>query len=409
MADTIQADIVIIGAGIVGLATARELSQRTRGAIVVLEAEAKVASHQTGHNSGVIHAGLYYKPGSLKARLCGRGREMMYDFCRRHEVPHDNCGKVVVATHEDELGRLATLHDRAVANGLTGVRRFGRDELRAFEPHAAGIAGLHVPQTGIVDFGAAARAMRADAERAGVQVLTSSPVVAIDAGHFASRIHTPTTRVYTRRLINCAGLQSDRVARLAGLEPRIRIFPFRGEYWLLRPRARHLVRSLIYPVPNPQLPFLGVHLTRTVHGEVDAGPNAVLALGRHAYRRRDVSLAEAGAMLTDPALWMLLAEHARSAAGEAVRSLSKRAFANGVRRLVPELTVEDLMPGPSGVRAQAVSEHGRLIDDFAIIQTSQAIHVLNAPSPAATASLAIGEHIADIAERRLGIHRDRAA
>lgn len=393
MPSTTHADIVIIGAGIVGLATARALSKEAD--TIVLEAEPRVGAHQTGHNSGVIHAGLYYAPGSLKARLCTRGREMMYEFCAAHGIPHENCSKVVVATDEGEIPRLHALHRRARANGLAGVTLLDQDGIRAHEPHAAGIAGLHVPQTGIVDFGAVARALAAD-----VDVRTSQRVVAIDS---ASRVvSTGGQDIHYRLLINCAGLECDRVARLAGLKPTVRIVPFRGEYWYLRPEARHLVRHLIYPVPDPSVPFLGVHLTRTVHGEVDAGPNAVLAFGRHAYKRTDVSWRDLADMASFPGLWVLLAENARFGVEEAVRSLSKRAFARAAQRLVPALSVDDLVPGPAGVRAQAIDETGAMVHDFAIMDAEDAIHVLNAPSPAATASLAIGEHIAALAMRRRG-------
>lgn len=409
MADTIHADIVIIGAGIVGLATARALARLAGATICVLEAEDHVGAHQTGHNSGVIHAGLYYKPGSLKAALCSRGRDMMYDFCRTRDIPHENCTKVVVATSDDEIPRLETLLQRARANGLEGVRRISVEELREREPHACGVAALHVPQTGIVDYALVARAYAAEATEAGIRILTRARVNAIEASSTSMQIHTPIATIHARHLISCAGLQADRVARLAGAEPAVRIIPFRGEYWYLRPAARRLVRNLIYPVPNPKLPFLGVHLTRTVHGDVDAGPNAVLAMGRHAYRRRDVSLRDLASMISDPRLWLLLCEHAKPAVHEAVRSVSKRAFAHAVQRLVPELRVDDLTPGPAGVRAQAVDANGRLVDDFAIMRTERAIHVLNAPSPAATASLAIGEHIARLAIETFGLQRAHAA
>lgn len=391
MPSTRHADTVIIGAGIVGLATARALHAHTE--ILVLEAEPEIAAHQTGHNSGVIHAGLYYAPGSLKARLCTRGRELMYEFCRQHDLPHENCSKVVVATDVDEIPRLRALHKRAVANGLTGVRWLGADDIRAHEPHAAGIAGLHVPQTGIADFGAVTRAMAAD-----LDVRTNERVLAIDP---KSRVVSTTQgEIHYNHLVNCAGLQCDRIARLAGLRPTIRIVPFRGEYWYLRPQAHHLVCNLIYPVPDPKVPFLGVHLTRTVHGDVDAGPNAVLAFGRHAYRRTDVSWRDLASMVSFPGLWVLLAENARYGLLEAARSLSKTAFARAAQRLVPALTPDDLVPGPAGVRAQAITETGAMVHDFAIMQSDHATHVLNAPSPAATASIAIGEHIAALVMRR---------
>ena len=402
-------DIVIIGAGLVGLATARALSHALDHEITVLEAAPHLAPHQSSHNSGVLHAGLYYAPGSLKARLCTRGRLQMVDFCRDHDVPHEICTKVVVATREDELPRLADLHRRAHANGLTDVRRIGPDELRHLEPHAAGIAALHVPYTGIADFPAAAEAMAADARSRAVRILTGAPARAItrDAGH--TTVHTPRADIRARHLVACAGLHSDRVARLAGLEPPVRIVPFRGEYHLLRPEARRLVRNLIYPVPDPRLPFLGVHLTRAVDGTVDAGPNAVLALARHGYRWRDVNPRDLAEMIAFPGFWQLLAEHGRHGLGEMWRSISRHAFATAVRRLLPDLRDDDLTPGPAGVRAQAVDPHGRLVHDFVFAEDEGAIHVLNAPSPAATASIAIGEHIADLAIRRFNLTRAQAA
>lgn len=391
MPSTVHADFVIIGAGIVGLATARALSANAD--TLVLEAEPSIGAHQTGHNSGVIHAGLYYKPGSLKARLCTRGREQMYDFCRQHDIAHENCSKVVVATDMSEMPRLHELHRRALANGLDGVTLLDAAGVRAREPHAAGVAGLHVPQTGIADFGAVARAMAAD-----LDVRTNERALAIDPS--ARVVSTAHSEIHYKHLINCAGLQCDRVARLAGLKPSVRIVPFRGEYWYLRPEARSLVRHLIYPVPDPSVPFLGVHLTRTVHGEVDAGPNAVLALGRHAYRRTDASLRDIAEMAAFPGLWVLLAENARYGLVEAMRSLSKTAFARAAQRLVPELTTDDLVPGPAGVRAQAIDQTGAMVRDFAIMAGEHSTHVLNAPSPAATASIAIGEHIASLALAR---------
>ena len=405
-------DLAIIGGGIVGLATAMALARRGRSDLVVIEAEREIATHQTGHNSGVIHSGLYYKPGSSKAANCVAGREAMYEFCAQQNIPHQRCGKIVVATREAELPALAELYSRGTANGLAGLVQLNSSEqIREYEPHAAGLAGLYVPQTGIVDYVAVAGAMRRIVEAAGGAVRTDCQLTAVrrDGQNFvlttlarSASEGLQSGELRARHLINCAGLQSDRVARLCGLAPKLRIVPFRGEYFNLTPQASGLVRNLIYPVPDPRFPFLGVHLTRMIHGGVEAGPNAVLALSRHGYRKGNVRLRDLWSTLSYGGFWRLASRHARMALGEIYRSYVKRAFVSDLQRLLPELTAADLVPGGSGVRAQAVAPNGKLLDDFHIESAERMIHVLNAPSPAATASIAIGESIAEMAQGQFG-------
>lgn len=391
------ADHVVIGAGIVGLATAEALQRRTGGSVAVLDMEDRVAAHQTGHNSGVVHSGLYYRPGSLKARLCTEGREALAQLCEEEGVAFERTGKLVVATRERELPALEELARRGAANGLDGLQRLhGQDELREVEPAVAGCAGLWVPQTGIVDYVGVCNALRRRIERAGGQVHLGRRVTGLRRAGNGWEVDASGT-IQTPHLVNCAGAWSDRVARMAGLRPKIRIVPFRGEYLVLAPEAAPLVRGLIYPVPDPRFPFLGVHLTRMVDGQVEAGPNAVLALSRRGYRWRDVSLRDLASTLSFPGSWRLFARHATTGLGEVHRSLSRRAFAAALRRLVPALRTEDLLPAGSGVRAQALGPDGKLLDDFAFERDEGALHVLCAPSPAATASLAIGEEVARVA------------
>ncbi|MEN6624687.1 MAG: L-2-hydroxyglutarate oxidase [Candidatus Sumerlaeia bacterium] len=387
-------EIAIVGGGIVGLATAMALAERT-GSVAVLEAEDKLAAHQTGHNSGVIHSGLYYRPGSAKARNCVEGREAMYRFCAEHAVPHERCGKVVVATRDGELALLDELERRGRANGLTGIARLDPAGLRQLEPHAAGIAALHVAETGIVDYSVVSQAMARVAAAAGARIFTGTRLFGVARKPGELILQTTLGEVRARTLINCAGLQSDRVARLCGLDPGLRIIPFRGEYYTLRPERRALVRNLIYPVADPRLPFLGVHFTRMIGGSVEAGPNAVLALRREGYRWLDVSPADIADMIAFPGFWKMGMKFIRVGAAETYRSLSKRAFVHALRRLMPEIEPEDLAPGGAGVRAQAVDASGKLVDDFRILEAERMIHVLNAPSPAATASIAIGRAIAE--------------
>lgn len=390
-------DVIVIGGGIVGVAAARALADRRGCRVAVLEAEPDLARHQTGRNSGVIHSGLYYRPGSEKARLCSAGRDQMYRFCAERSIPHRRCGKLVLATREAELAALEQLQLQAAANGLEGVERLDRTTIRHHEPAAAGAGGLWVPQTGVVDFAAVTHALAYEIRRGGGEVLTDWRVRRIAADHDWIRIESDRQQARTRVLVNCAGLHSDRVARLAGLQPSVRLIPFRGEYLELTGTSRKLVRSLIYPVPDPRFPFLGVHLTRTVDDRVLAGPSAVPAFKRDGYLRSDFSLRDTLEMLGFPGSWRLASRFWRTACTETRLSFDRRAFHREVARLVPAVSRDDLRPAPSGVRAQAVDHHGRLLDDFFILQQDRMIHVLNAPSPAATAALAIGDHLADLA------------
>ncbi|MBD3235672.1 MAG: L-2-hydroxyglutarate oxidase [Candidatus Eisenbacteria bacterium] len=401
-----QADLAVIGGGIVGVAVAHALAGRTRARIALLEAEARLAAHQTGHNSGVIHSGLYYRPGSLKARNCVVGREALYEFCAREGLPHERCGKVVVATAERELPALTELERRGRENGLSGLRRLAPAEIRAREPHAAGIAGLLVPDTGIVDFTAVTDRLAERARERGAEVRTGARVRAVVRRPDEMILHTDADRdeeIRCRAVINCAGLQSDRIARLCGADPGVRIVPFRGEYFEFLPGQRSLVRHLIYPVPDPSMPFLGVHFTRMIGGGVEAGPNAVLAWKREGYRQVSFDLRDAWETLTFGGFWRLAQRFWRTALDEYRRSLSKAAFVRDLQRLVPETRAADLRATTPGIRAQALAPDGALVDDFHIVAQPDMIHLLNAPSPAATAALSIGETIAEMAAERFAL------
>jgi L-2-hydroxyglutarate oxidase len=398
-----QHDVVIIGGGIVGLATALALTESTRASLTVLEAEDRVAVHQTGHNSGVIHSGLYYKPGSLKARNCVDGREQMYRFCEEHGIAHERCGKIVVATSPGEIPALDELERRGRANGLLGLRRLSPDEVRAHEPHVTGVAGLLVPETGIVDYRQVAQAYARIVSERGAAVQTGRRVRQVVRRPNGFVLETGGDEVSCRFLINCGGLYSDRIARLSGLDPGCQIVPFRGEYYKLVPGRRTLIRNLVYPVPDPAFPFLGVHFTRRIHGDVEAGPNAVLALKREGYRLTSVSLRDLAGMATFSGFWRMTRQYWRTGVGEFRRSLSKAAFVRALQKLLPEIQAADLEPGGAGVRAQAVDRDGRLVDDFRILQAERMIHVLNAPSPAATASIQIGKTIAAMATKSFGL------
>jgi L-2-hydroxyglutarate oxidase len=376
----------------VGLATALALAERGRQT-VVLEAEDRLAAHQSGHNSGVIHSGLYYKPGSLKARTCREGLEAIYRFCQEEGIRHRRCGKLVVATREEELPRLGLLEERGRANGVT-LRRLSIAQLKEHEPKVAGLAGLWVEDTGIVNYSAVTEAMARRLIRLGGEVRTGRRVVGIKRNGCGTVVETTRGEVHGALLVNCAGLQCDRVARMAGVEPTVRIVPFRGEYFTLRPEQAHLVRGLIYPVPDPALPFLGVHFTRGIDGVVEAGPNAVLAFRREGYHWRDVSIRDVLDLAAFPGFWRMARAQWRNGLDEMRRSLSQARFLRSLQALLPELTAGDIAPGGSGVRAQAVDLKGRLVDDFALECLPGQVHVLNAPSPAATASLAIGKEIA---------------
>jgi (S)-2-hydroxyglutarate dehydrogenase len=393
-------DLAIVGAGIVGLATARELQRRRPEArVVVLEREDRVGAHQTGSNSGVAHAGIYYKPGSLKARLCVEGVRRMYDFCDEHGVAYERCGKVIVALDESELGRLDELERRGRANGVPGLRRIGPDELRELEPHAAGIDGLHSPQTGIVDFAGVARALAQQVEAHDGVVATSCAVEGFARANGRTRIAHARGETRARQVIVCAGAWSDRLAVAAGADPDPRIVPFRGGYLTLRPEKRHLVRSLIYPVPDPELPFLGVHLTKRVDGEILLGPTALVVGALDAYRLSRIRPRDLGATLAWPGSWKMMRRFWKTGIKELRMAASRRAFVAACARYVPELEPGDVTDGPAGVRAQAVGRDGALVDDFVFSEAEGALFVRNAPSPAATSSLAIASHIADRASK----------
>jgi len=397
-----RVEIVVVGGGLVGLATAYALVLgRASRSVLVLEAEDRLAAHQSGHNSGVIHSGLYYSPGSLKARTCREGREALYRFCDDAGVAYRRSGKLVVATRPAELPALAWLEERGQANGLQGLRRLAGAEVEEVEPAARGVAGLWVPETGVVDFARVAEALGSRVRQAGGEVVTGARVREIRRDGGGLMIGTAAGEFRAALLVNCAGLQADRIARLAGTEPGVTIVPFRGEYYELVPARRSLIRTVIYPVPDPALPFLGVHFTRTIADRVEAGPNAVLAWAREGYRRGDVSPRDLAGTLSYGGFWKLARTHWRTGLAELGRSYSKRLFVRALRRLVPEVRAADLVPAGSGVRAQALDAAGTLLDDFYLVEAPAAIHVLNAPSPAATASLAIGREVAARALRRL--------
>jgi (S)-2-hydroxyglutarate dehydrogenase len=391
-------NLVIVGAGVVGLATALEVTRRFPHLnLLVLEKEDRVARHQSGHNSGVIHSGVYYKPGSQKARLCVAGAAAMVEFCHEHGIPHNVCGKVIVATAESEFPRLEELRQRGETNGLTGLRMAGASELREIEPHASGLRALIVPSTGITNYASVCEKYAEVISAGGSTILTSSPVTAIRRMPKEIVVQTPGKVFSADYLINCAGLFSDRISRMAGDDPGITIIPFRGEYYDLVPERASLVRTLIYPVPDPRFPFLGVHFTRRINDTVDAGPNAVLALKREGYRHGDVSARDLAAAFSFPGFWRMASKHWRSGLDEFRRSFSKRAFTRALQRLVPSIQEEDLVPGKSGVRAQALQRDGILVDDFSFVRSDRMLHVLNVPSPAATASLMIGKAIVQMA------------
>ena len=391
-------DVAIVGAGIVGLAAGMKLlSARPDFNAVILEKESRIAAHQTGHNSGVIHSGLYYRPGSNKARMCVSGARELVRFSEENGVPFELCGKIVAAVSPDELPRLFELHRRGVENGLRGLRLIGPDEARELEPHVRCLQALHVPETGIVDFKDVAGAYARNFASAGGEILLRHKVLSIASEGATTAMETPRRTIRARVVINCSGLYSDVVARASGLEPPCEIVPFRGEYHRVRPERNCLVKNLIYPVPDPRFPFLGVHFTRMIDGTVEAGPNAVLAFAREGYSRTRVSASELMGILRYRGFWKLAARHWKNGAHEMMRSCSKRLFARALQKLVPGITARDLAPGGSGVRAQALSSDGVLLDDFVILQNERMVHVLNAPSPAATSSLAIGGAIAAIA------------
>lgn len=389
-------DVIVVGGGIVGLATAREVLVRWPGTrLVVLEKEREIGQHQTGHNSGVIHAGIYYAPGSLKAKLCVAGAADLMRYCDERGIAYRRCGKMIVATDETEVPRLETLFERALANGVQGLRMVGAEELREREPHCRGVQALWSPNTGIVDFGEVARAYAGDIVGMGGEIRVRQEVIGI-ARRGGRSVVTTTGGVYqAETVVTCAGLYSDRVARLTGAPSYPHIVPFRGDYYLLKPERRDLVRSNIYPVPDPRFPFLGVHFTPRMNGDVWLGPNAVLAFSREGYRLTNVRGRDLAAMVSDPGFLRFGRKHWRTGASEMARDVSKKRFLGSLQKYIPELTMDDLVRGPAGVRAQALSANGEMVDDFVIDQEPGVLHVRNAPSPAATSSLQIGKYVVD--------------
>ncbi len=395
-------DVTVVGAGLIGLSTAMQLLERKPYLKVsVIEKADSVASQQSGHNSGVIHSGIYYKPGSFKARFCVEGRATMTRFCAENEVPTWTCGKLIVATDEREEARLEDLLERGTANNVEGLRMVGPEEMAEIEPHAVGTRALYAPKTGIVDFRNVARVYEEKVRSRGGNIYFSTQLNGVQNRNGSVARHildTSQGEIETRNIINCAGLHSDIVAKMTGIDPVLRIIPFRGEYYTLKKSREHLVKGLIYPVPDPQFPFLGVHLTQTMKGWVEAGPNAVLAVKREGYRKRDFSARDLMRTVSFPGFWKMAKNNWKVGVWETHRSIRKSAFLKSLQRLMPELEMSDLAPGGSGVRAQAVNPDGTLLDDFRIDEGESAIHVLNAPSPGATSSLVIGNYIADIAE-----------
>jgi len=393
-------DIIVIGGGIIGTATVLSLQKVSKFKILLIESESKLAYHQTGNNSGVIHSGLYYKPGSLKARNCTEGRELLYNFCEDHNIQHERCGKIVIATSDNELDTLYELYNKGVANGLTGIKKLSAAEIKYYEPHATGIAGLFVPQTGIVDYSKVTNEysklflsmggmIETDCKFLSMKISGSELIVSTSKGEFKAKF-----------LVNCGGLYSDRVAKLCGVNPGLQIVPFRGEYYKLKKEKEYLVKNLVYPVPDPRFPFLGVHFTRMMKGGVEAGPNAVLAFKRVGYTKKDFSLIDVSQMFFYSGFWKMASKYYKMGFGEFYRSFSKRAFVNALQKLIPEIQEDDIEPGGAGVRAQALEPNGKLVDDFRIVEANKMVHVLNAPSPAATASLSIGRTIAELVKKK---------
>ena len=403
MADR-EVDLLVIGAGIVGLATALEITRRfPEMRLLIVEKESRVAAHQTGHNSGVIHSGIYYRTGSLKAQNCVAGAASMKLFCRDNGIPFEECGKLVVATSQEEVPRLEQLHQRGIANGVPGLRLLQRDAFREIEPHCDGICALQVPTTGIVDYTVVAEKYAELIRQAGGAIAFDAKVVGLREDGAANIVETLAGSFRARYVINCAGLYSDTVTRMSGVQTNLEIVPFRGEYYEIRPERRHLVKNLIYPVPDPRFPFLGVHFTRRVNGSVEAGPNALLAFRREGYTGAPPDLGEAVATLRFPGFWKMAKKYWRKGFDEQYRSWVKSAFTKALQKMVPELQESDLAQGGSGVRAQAVDTNGNLLDDFYFVNSARMIHVCNVPSPAATASLEIGKEIVEMMVERFAL------
>ncbi|HUS73603.1 MAG TPA: L-2-hydroxyglutarate oxidase [Sedimentisphaerales bacterium] len=400
-------DIVVIGGGIVGLASAYKIVRNHPGiSIAVLEKEDKLAAHQTGHNSGVIHSGLYYKPGSNKAKTCAKGRKELVAFAKEHGIRYEICGKIIIATKEKELTNLEKVFRNGLENEIEGIEKIGTDEINEVEPFCHGIAGIRVPCTGIIDFTEVARKLAELIEAEGKnKVLSSHKVVVCDKHDYFTNVVTNSGTLATRYVINCGGLQCDRIAKMCGVETKMRIVPFRGDYYELTEQAKEKVQSLIYPVPDPELPFLGVHFTRRIDGSVECGPNAVFSFKREGYGKTDFSFRDTWDSLSYWGTWKMFFRHWKYGLGEYARAFSKKLFLRQLQRLIPSLQADDIKPGNTGVRAQAVDLNGEPIDDFRIERREGSIHVLNAPSPAATASLAIGEHINQIATEYFKLQR----
>ena len=393
-------DITIIGGGIVGTATALSILKEEKVKLLLLESESSLAAHQTGNNSGVIHSGLYYKPGSLKATNCTTGREMMYTFCEENKVQFDRCGKIVVATNKEEIPALNMLEERGRSNGLIGIRRLSASEIKEYEPHASGIDGLFVPQTGIVDYVAVTNKYADLIRNNGGEIKLSSKLISVKRDVKDLILFTEHGEYRTKFVVNCAGLQSDRIATMFGVDPQLQIIPFRGEYYKLKKEKQYLVKNLIYPVPDPQFPFLGVHFTRMINGGVEAGPNAVLAFKREGYKKTDFSFGDVLEMKLYPGFWKMASKYYKMGFHEFRRSFSKELFVKSLQKLIPEIQNDDIEVGGAGVRAQALERDGRLVDDFRIVEAERMVHVLNAPSPAATASLSIGKTISEMVINR---------
>lgn len=394
-------DILVIGGGIIGTATAYTLSQNSEFKILLIEAEKELAHHQTGNNSGVIHSGLYYKPGSMKAKNCVTGRQMLYDFCEENGVAHERCGKIVVATNGAELDPLNNLFERGIANGLEGIKKLKKEELKEYEPHANGIAGLFIPQTGIVDYNQVTNKYAELFKIRNGNIILGCKFLSVNESENELIINTTNGEFKAKLLVNCGGLYSDLIAKQCGINPELKIIPFRGEYYKIKKEKKYLVKNLIYPVPDINFPFLGVHFTRMIDGTVEAGPNAVLAFKREGYSKKDFSLKDVSGMLSFPGFTKMAAKYYKTGLSEFYRSFSKKAFVLALQKLIAEITIDDIEPGGAGVRAQALDKSGKLVDDFRIVETQRMVHVLNAPSPAATASLSIGRKIAGMVLKKI--------